>query len=188
MMKPVLLGAASLLLTACASEPKSVADVNPILILDANNGRYVTTTKTTDQTHQVTYLTVTQSQYAQSPDNAKPTLGFYVEQPRQFVFHYPTNGTTASFSQMQPVLSAAKTACRIDINGRTDGQKVTTGEKQIAQKRASYVRDQLVKYGVTPERIFTNYSPSTDYVGDNWTEDGRAQNRRVEINVYTACR
>ncbi|EGU31283.1 outer membrane protein [Vibrio ichthyoenteri ATCC 700023] len=190
MYKPALLGVASLLLTACASEPKTAAEVNPILIIDSNNPQLVTVTKTTDVQKQIAHLQITNHELAVL--NKKMDYfaenAYYKEQPRQFIFHYSTNGTTASFTQIESVLEAARTACRIDIQGRTDGQVITPKEKEIAQKRASNVRDQLVKYGVKSEIVFTNYAPSGDYVGDNWTEDGRAQNRRVEIDVYTACR
>jgi len=41
-----------------------------------------------------------------------------------------------------------------------------------------------VQAGVDPARIRTTYQPIGDHVADNVSADGRALNRRVEIEIY----
>jgi len=41
----------------------------------------------------------------------------------------------------------------------------------------------LIANGVSPEKMAINYVSATDYVADNYSPAGRAQNRRVEIEV-----
>ncbi len=109
-------------------------------------------------------------------------------QPSQtFVIYYPYDNTTATINQIKPALVASKSACKVGLRARTDGAIPTERDKTVAKDRAINLRNQLVRYGIQPTTIFINYAPSTDYADNNWTTQGRANNRRVEIDIYYTC-
>ena len=84
------------------------------------------------------------------------------------------------------LLAQARTAPLIVLRGRTDGGSDTLAESRIARERAATVRDYLVSAGIDPARIRATYQPVGDPVADNRDPTGRALNRRVEIEVYSA--
>ena len=68
--------------------------------------------------------------------------------------------------------------------GRTDGDVESPAESRVARERAAAARAFLVQAGVDPARIRTTYQPVGDHTSDNGTPEGRALNRRVEIELY----
>jgi len=99
---------------------------------------------------------------------------------------FPFNGTkfNPTISQtetLHPLLTNAK---RIVVRGRTDGQHASAADEQVALNRALSAQRYLVNQGVSPLIISVNYLSAGDYVADNNSVDGRAQNRRVEIEVH----
>lgn len=84
------------------------------------------------------------------------------------------------------LLAQARTAPLIVLRGRTDGGTDTLAESRVARERAATVRDYLVSAGIDPARIRATYQPVGDPVADNRDPTGRALNRRVEIEVYSA--
>ncbi|HEX9912597.1 MAG TPA: OmpA family protein [candidate division Zixibacteria bacterium] len=70
---------------------------------------------------------------------------------------------------------------KLEIGGYTDSTGTTTANKKLSQWRADKVKDYLVSKGVTKDRITSVGYGATNFVGDNKTEEGRQQNRRVEI-------
>jgi outer membrane protein OmpA-like peptidoglycan-associated protein len=78
--------------------------------------------------------------------------------------------------QSHPELNAA-------VIGHTDNQGTEGLNKQLSLRRARTVRDQMVKH-IDPKRIVVAARGDFVPVGDNTTEEGRAQNRRVEIFFY----
>lgn len=68
-----------------------------------------------------------------------------------------------------------------DIRGYTDSTGGAELNQRLSQNRAQSVATYLSQHGVTPNRMAaTGYGPSNP-IADNNTEQGRAQNRRVEI-------
>ncbi|EGU33970.1 OmpA family protein [Vibrio scophthalmi] len=188
MYKHLVTGVSALLITACSSAPTPPEiNGNNVLI----NPEPIHTPSDTSQ--EVAMLTLVNAQL--SITNSKldalsippPPPAPIQEQSERFVIHYPFNGTHTPLEKVIPVLLAAEKACRVEIHGRTDGTEPTLIEKRVAKERAASVRDQLVKYGTEADMIYISYLPSTDYVGRNWTAEGRAQNRRVEIDVFDVC-
>ncbi|GAL15859.1 IncQ plasmid conjugative transfer protein TraP [Vibrio astriarenae] len=104
-----------------------------------------------------------------------------------FVVRYGYNETRATTEQIKPLLIESKSACRVELRARTDGAIPTTQDKAVAKARAVNLRDQLVNYGVDSQVITLNYAASTDYADNNWTEEGRANNRRVEVDIFQSC-
>ncbi|MCJ8343823.1 MAG: OmpA family protein [Cetobacterium sp.] len=75
---------------------------------------------------------------------------------------------------------------RILIAGFTDNTGPLSYNQTLSQQRAQSVASYLISRGVNPVRISAQgYGPS-DPVASNNTAAGRAENRRVEIQIYPA--
>jgi outer membrane protein OmpA-like peptidoglycan-associated protein len=72
---------------------------------------------------------------------------------------------------------------RFLVEGHTASVGKTGGEKTLSIKRAKRIVDELARRGLRAEQfIYAGYG-GTKPVADNATEEGRAQNRRVEITI-----
>lgn len=103
-----------------------------------------------------------------------------------FVLRFPYAGSAVELADKSAIAlsEAAKAAQLIVIRGRTDGAKETPGELRVAKARALAVKEYLLAQGVEEQRIRTTYQAVGDHAADNSTEDGRALNRRAEVEVY----
>jgi len=68
------------------------------------------------------------------------------------------------------------------VSGHTDSTGSDAWNVKLSAARAASVKAYLVGKGVAVERIATQGEAATRPVADNKTKEGRAQNRRVEIN------
>jgi outer membrane protein OmpA-like peptidoglycan-associated protein len=85
------------------------------------------------------------------------------------------------------LIEQARSAALITLRGRTDGEVEVPAESRVARERAAAVRSWLVQAGVDPARIRTTWQPVGDHIASNGTADGRALNRRVEIEFYRSA-
>lgn len=69
----------------------------------------------------------------------------------------------------------------ISIEGHTDNVGSTEDNKRLSEERASAVLKELAAEGVEEKRMYSVGWGRTKPVASNDTEDGRKQNRRVEI-------
>ena len=70
------------------------------------------------------------------------------------------------------------------LDGHTDDVGTPEYNMKLGERRALAVRDALVGYGVEEDRLkYASYG-ETMPIADNSTDEGRALNRRVEINVW----
>jgi outer membrane protein OmpA-like peptidoglycan-associated protein len=76
---------------------------------------------------------------------------------------------------------AARSATHITVRGRTDNVGSRAANVQIARARTVAARSLLARFGVPAERVHVDAVAMDDYLADNTTEAGRAQNRRVEL-------
>lgn len=74
-----------------------------------------------------------------------------------------------------------KTAANVLIEGHTDNTGSAQLNQRLSEQRAESVRSGLVARGVPAARMQAKGIGFSQPVGDNATEEGRAQNRRVEI-------
>jgi outer membrane protein OmpA-like peptidoglycan-associated protein len=99
--------------------------------------------------------------------------------------YYSASGTKfePDAATVRDLRAAARTAARIELIGRTDGEKPSVADESVALKRVLAARKFLTDQGADPTRIFLQYASATDYTGDNSTAFGRSQNRRVDIHI-----
>jgi outer membrane protein OmpA-like peptidoglycan-associated protein len=69
----------------------------------------------------------------------------------------------------------------LEIQGHTDNTGTDAINNPLSQARADAVRNYLISRGVDPERLVAKGYGSTRPVASNATEDGRYQNRRIDI-------
>lgn len=89
-----------------------------------------------------------------------------------------------SSKELQLVIDVLKadTALKLEIQGHTDNTGVKAANLTLSQQRAEAVRDYLVKTGgITVSRLTAVGFGDTKPVAPNTTDEGKAQNRRVEL-------
>lgn len=98
-------------------------------------------------------------------------------------------GRSAIKSNFAPVLNHFATSLNqnpvttVSIIGHTDSTGSDAINNPLSFDRANAARDYLVSHGVAFQRIATDGRGSREPIASNATEQGRAQNRRVEIYV-----
>lgn len=73
---------------------------------------------------------------------------------------------------------------RLKSVGHTDSTGTAAVNQTLSQQRATSVTSYLAKQGVASARMTTEGRGPNDPIADNGTNEGRAQNRRVEVYLY----
>jgi len=81
------------------------------------------------------------------------------------------------------LVPAAKAAYAVNLKGRTDAKVAGLDDASIALERALSARKYLVDRGVKAEKIRVSSLAEGDFVAPHWTKEGRARNRRVEVEL-----
>lgn len=71
----------------------------------------------------------------------------------------------------------------ITVEGHTDSTGPEDYNMKLSERRADRVRDVLVQSGVPASRLSIKGYGETDPVADNGTPEGRASNRRVQLEI-----
>ncbi len=77
---------------------------------------------------------------------------------------------------------AANPGVRVEVGGHTDSKGTNAYNLGLSRERAKTVEDFLEANGVSPAQISSRGYGEARPVASNRTEEGRAQNRRVELN------
>ena len=72
------------------------------------------------------------------------------------------------------------------ISGHTDSTGDANYNEKLSQRRADAVKEAIIQEGVEAERLQSKGYGETRPIADNATKEGRAQNRRVEAEIYTS--
>jgi outer membrane protein OmpA-like peptidoglycan-associated protein len=79
--------------------------------------------------------------------------------------------------------NTVRAANRIYLHGHTDAFVASDAGTQLAIRRAVEVRSLLISLNVEPQRMRMFYRGAGNFVANNSTADGKALNRRVEIEL-----
>jgi outer membrane protein OmpA-like peptidoglycan-associated protein/tetratricopeptide (TPR) repeat protein len=92
-----------------------------------------------------------------------------------------------SFTELNNVIKLLQNneTLRIEISGHTDNIGTYKYNKKLSEDRAKAVVDYLIKKGITQNRLEYKGYAYDQPVAPNTTEEGRAQNRRVEFKVLS---
>lgn len=74
---------------------------------------------------------------------------------------------------------------KFEVAGHTDNTGEAAMNLELSQQRAEAVVSELVKDGIDASRLTPRGYGQTRPIGDNGTEEGRAQNRRTELHIIT---
>jgi|APEBP8051073302_1049394.scaffolds.fasta_scaffold02422_2 outer membrane protein OmpA-like peptidoglycan-associated protein len=101
---------------------------------------------------------------------------------------FPTAGTKFSPApEVAKVLIAnAKAADRVMVHGHTDAKVAGRMDAKIAEGRAESARKFLVDNGVPANKITVQSTAEGEFIAPNVTKEGRALNRRVDIEIVSA--
>jgi outer membrane protein OmpA-like peptidoglycan-associated protein len=133
----------------------------------------------------------------QERDLRARTAGTDVQVIRQgddLILSMPSGITFATGSatvqpQFRPTLDQVSDVLRqydqtyVDVYGHTDSVGSDAMNQALSERRATSVADYLTSHGVQSARLGTRGFGETQPVASNDTEEGRAQNRRVEIKL-----
>lgn len=72
---------------------------------------------------------------------------------------------------------------RVQVAGYTDSVGTDEYNQGLSERRANAVLDYLSTHGIDASRLSAVGNGESNPVADNATADGRAQNRRVELNI-----
>ncbi|HQO28954.1 MAG TPA: OmpA family protein [Accumulibacter sp.] len=88
-------------------------------------------------------------------------------------------------STLDSVAGTIKEYCGLTatVTGHTDSTGTAEGNRRLSADRARSVANYLVSRGVDPMRLQQSGRGQDEPIASNATEEGRAQNRRVEIFV-----
>ncbi len=91
----------------------------------------------------------------------------------------------SSYAELDALAEALKKqpAVKILISGHTDNTGNAAANQTLSAARAKAVADYLVKKGVVANRLTSQGFGATQPIAPNTTDEGKAQNRRVELKV-----
>jgi OOP family OmpA-OmpF porin len=91
--------------------------------------------------------------------------------------------------ESEPILQAAvekvkaMKSVNIEINAHTDSVGRDDYNMGLSAERANSVRDYFIANGIDERRLFIHAYGETRPIADNNTKEGRAKNRRVDLNI-----
>ncbi len=115
--------------------------------------------------------------------------GVVVLDSNNIIIYFPSGSSAKEASkevddylkQLAPKLQAS--GKNASITGHTDNKGKFESNLKLSKDRAEFVKSILVKDGVTATQLSTEGKADKEPVGDNNTDAGRKQNRRVTIQI-----
>jgi len=93
------------------------------------------------------------------------------------------SGTSATEVDNLASILKAYPGVKINLSGYTDNQGNAANNKTLSEARAMSVKGRLMGQGIDGGRIATQGFGSENPVASNDTDEGRAQNRRIEVTI-----
>ena len=89
----------------------------------------------------------------------------------------------ASYEILERNMEALQKAEHITIVGHTDDRGNDASNMKLSEARAASVKNYYVEKGISDSKMTTEGRGETQPIADNSTEAGRAENRRIEIDI-----
>jgi len=108
--------------------------------------------------------------------------------PPKFIAHFDFDNYDIKTADI-PELNAfadymnRECTCKIAITGHTDSAGSDAYNQRLSEERAQEVAGYLANHGVVTDRMVVTGAGETNPVASNATQEGRAQNRRVEVEI-----
>jgi outer membrane protein OmpA-like peptidoglycan-associated protein len=93
-----------------------------------------------------------------------------------------TQDARSQLDGLMSKLSHANVAS-IRVVGHTDSVGTDAYNQGLSERRASSVVEYLLTQGLSPDKLTSEGKGESEPVADNETDEGRAQNRRVELHI-----
>ncbi|MCQ6259254.1 OmpA family protein [Pseudomonas sp. Q11] len=93
-----------------------------------------------------------------------------------------TQDARSQLDGLMSKLSHANVAS-IRVVGHTDSVGTDAYNQGLSERRASSVVEYLLSQGLAPDKLTSEGKGESEPVADNETDEGRAQNRRVELHI-----
>lgn len=92
-----------------------------------------------------------------------------------------------SYNELQKLLTLLQQypKMKVEVRGHTDGHGSNDYNQRLSENRARAVVDFLVSKGVDPKRLQYKGFGKTQPIDTNATDEGRANNRRVELHIIS---
>lgn len=149
-------------------------------------GRYSITAETREHVFSTTLYTISPTGIAEP---STTDIQLFAEQGTQRLLVFYQTDTyelqKESMTELERLVRFMKETpnALVEISGHTDSQGDDDYNKKLSERRANAVTDYLIKRGIAPDRLKATGFGETKSVSTNDTEEGRANNRRVEMTV-----
>jgi outer membrane protein OmpA-like peptidoglycan-associated protein len=92
-----------------------------------------------------------------------------------------------SFEMLKEVATVIKSKpeMKVRVEGHTDNVGRDKKNQKLSERRAESVKQFLVEQGVAADRLTSEGFGASKPIADNKTEEGRAENRRVEFHIVS---
>ena len=104
------------------------------------------------------------------------------------LIYFPTNSAnyledTEINNYLSTVISSLKDGQKIELKGHTDSDGEENSNVNLGLKRANQVKSMLLNNGLSSQRILVKSFGESTPIETNETEEGKAKNRRVQLNI-----
>src|SRR6266446_10423008 len=132
------------------------------------------------------YLDKQEQELRQISDTRRTEDGILVNLRSSLLFSYDSAvlkpAAAEQLAQLGDIL-ARYPEDRIRIEGHSDSEGTVAHNEELSLRRAEAVRDLLASRGVNPRQMLVIGVGAARPIASNATEEGRAENRRVEIHI-----
>jgi len=132
------------------------------------------------------YLDKQEQELRQISDTRRTEDGILVNLRSSLLFSYDSAvlkpAAVEQLAQLGDIL-ARYPEDRIRIEGHSDSEGTVAHNEELSLRRAEAVRDLLASRGVNPRQMLVIGVGAARPIASNATEEGRAENRRVEIHI-----
>ena len=170
---------------------KSIILIMMIFVSMLSISRSLTTTEMRENTIRINALELVkvekeQEQVKETPKKEIPKKVTVVMDERALLFDFDKSVVKEQYVPILRNVIDYMVANNYDVTivGHTDSKGSESYNEKLSMRRAVSVKEKLLELGLSPDRIVgLEARGELEPVASNETEEGRAQNRRIEFNL-----